>query len=84
MALHTTPRRHPFSLWRAACRLRAVPIKRLLSMFRVDAGLPPSGLKRWGTIAYMVVGGIVALLVPVFLGVMLWYYVFGEAPPPTP
>jgi len=53
-------------------------------MFRIDAGLPPSGLARWGTIAYMIIGGIVALLVPVFLGVMLWYYVFGEPPPPTP
>jgi hypothetical protein len=24
----------------------------------------------------------VALLVPVFLGVMLWYYLFGEPAPP--
>ena len=60
------------------------PKRSLFSMFRVDAGLPPSGPARWATIAYMVIGGIVALLVPVFLGVMLWYSVFGEAPPPTP
>jgi hypothetical protein len=52
-------------------------------MFSIDAGLPPSGLARWATLAYMILGGIVALLVPVFLGVMLWYYLFGE-PPPAP
>jgi hypothetical protein len=53
-------------------------------MFRIDAGLPESGLARWATLAYMAIGGIVALLVPIFLGVMLWYYVFGEPPPPAP
>lgn len=53
------------------------------SLFSIDAGLPPSGLARWATIAYMILGGIVALLVPIFLGVMLWYYLFGE-PPPAP
>lgn len=59
------------------------PKRPLLSMFRIDAGLPPSGIARWATLAYMAIGGIVALLVPVFLGVMLWYYVFGE-PAPRP
>lgn len=53
------------------------------SLFSIDAGLPASGPARWATIAYMILGGIVALLVPVFLGVMLWYYLFGE-PPPAP
>jgi hypothetical protein len=28
----------------------------------------------------MAIGGLVALLVPAFLGVMLWYYLFGEPP----
>ena len=54
------------------------------SLFSVDAGLPPSGPARWAVLAYMALGGLVALLVPVFLGVMLWYYLFGEPPAPAP
>jgi hypothetical protein len=54
------------------------------SLFSVDAGLPRSGIARWAVIAYMLLGGLVALLVPIFLGVMLWYYLFGEPPAPAP
>ncbi|HSM92530.1 MAG TPA: hypothetical protein VLT47_06535 [Anaeromyxobacteraceae bacterium] len=54
------------------------------SLFSIDAGLPPSGPARWAVIAYMAVGGLVAILVPIFLGVMLWYYLFGEPPAPAP
>lgn len=54
-------------------------MSRFRSLFAIDAGLPPAGPARWAVLAYMLVGGVVALLVPVFLGVMLWYYVFGEA-----
>jgi hypothetical protein len=58
-------------------------VSRKRSLFSIDAGLPPSGPARWAVLAYMLVGGIVALLVPVFLAVMLWYYLFGD-PPPAP
>ncbi len=40
--------------------------------FRIDAPLPPRGPARWATIAGMVVGGLVAALVPVVLAVLLW------------
>jgi hypothetical protein len=59
-----------------------VPKRR--SLFSIDAGLPASGLARWAVLAYMAIGGIVALLVPVFLGIMLWYYLFGDPTPPVP
>lgn len=59
-------------------------MSRKRSLLSIDAGLPPPGLARWAVLAYMLVGGIVALLVPVFLAVMLWYYLFGEPPPPAP
>jgi hypothetical protein len=59
-------------------------VSRKRSLFSIDAGLPPAGPARWAVLAYMLVGGLVAALVPVFLGVMLWYYLFGEAPPPAP
>lgn len=58
-------------------------MSRKRSLFSIDAGLPPSGPARWAVLAYMVVGGIVAFLVPIFLAVMLWYYLFGD-PPPAP
>lgn len=58
-------------------------MSRFRQLFAINAGLPPSGLARWAVLAYMAIGGVVALLVPVFLGVMLWYYLFGD-PPPTP
>jgi len=57
-------------------------VKRKRSLFSIDAGLPPAGLARWAVLAYMLVGAVVAALVPIFLGVMLWYYFFGEAPVP--
>ena len=60
-------------------------MNRKRSIFSIQAGLPPAGIARWATLAYMAVGAVVAMLVPVFLGVMLWYYLFGEPPPaPTP
>jgi hypothetical protein len=40
--------------------------------FRIDAPLPTRGPARWATIAGLVVGGLVALLVPVVLGLLLW------------
>ena len=39
--------------------------------FAIDAPLPPAGAARWATIAGLVIGGIVAVLVPIFLAVML-------------
>ncbi len=46
--------------------------------FAIDAPLPPRGAVRWATIAGLVVGGIVALLVPVFFAVMLIGMLRGE------
>lgn len=40
--------------------------------FRIDAPLPPRGAARWATIGGMVVGGLVAALVPVVLALVLW------------
>ncbi|MBK9519913.1 MAG: hypothetical protein IPO09_21840 [Anaeromyxobacter sp.] len=45
---------------------------RLLNAFRIDAPLPPSGLTRWATILGMAFGGLVAMLVVVFMGVLLF------------
>jgi hypothetical protein len=59
-------------------------VTRFRQLFAINAGLPPSGPARWAVLAYMAIGGVVALLVPVFLGVMLWYYLFGDPPPPAP
>jgi hypothetical protein len=38
---------------------------------RIDAELPPSGPARWGTIAGMAFGGLVAVLVVVFFAVLV-------------
>lgn len=46
--------------------------------FAIDAPLPAGGALRWGTIAGLVVGGIVAVLVPVFFLVMLFGMLRGE------
>lgn len=46
--------------------------------FAIDAPLPAGGAMRWATIAGLVVGGIVALLVPVFFAVMLIGMLRGE------
>jgi hypothetical protein len=48
-----------------------VKIPRLLSILRIDAELPPSGPARWATIAGMVFGGMVAILVVVFFAVVV-------------
>lgn len=40
--------------------------------FRIDVELPPAGPARWGTIAMLVAGGVVAVLVPLFLVALLW------------
>ncbi len=47
---------------------RAVKIPDAL---RIDAELPPSGPARWGTIAGMAFGGLVAVLVVVFFAVLV-------------
>jgi hypothetical protein len=36
-----------------------------------EAPLPPSGPRRWAVLAMLAVGGLVALLVPVFFAVVL-------------
>lgn len=46
--------------------------------FALDVSLPAAGPARWATIAGLVVGGIVALLVPVFFAVMLLGLLRGE------
>jgi hypothetical protein len=47
------------------------PLRRKKNPFAIDAPLPPHGPARYATIAGLVVGGAVALLVPVVLIVML-------------
>jgi hypothetical protein len=47
------------------------PILRKKNPFAIDAQLPPRGPARWAAIVGLVVGGIVALLVPVFFAVMV-------------
>jgi hypothetical protein len=37
-----------------------------------DAPLPPSGARRWAVLAALAIGGLVALLVPIFFGVVLF------------
>lgn len=46
--------------------------------FAIDAPLPPRGAARWVTIAGLVVGGMVALLVPIFLVVTIIGMLRGE------
>lgn len=45
---------------------------RLLRAFRIDAPLPPAGLARWGTILGMAFGGLVAVGVVIFFGLLLF------------
>jgi hypothetical protein len=47
------------------------PILSKRNPFAIDAPLPPRGARRWAAIAGLVVGGIVAVLVPIFLVVMV-------------
>jgi hypothetical protein len=42
-----------------------------------DSTLPPSGVSRYATLAMLIVGGVVALLVPVFFAIVLYDLVFG-------
>ena len=42
-----------------------------------DASLPPPGPRRWAVLGMLAVGGIVALLVPVFFAVVLLSLVRG-------
>ncbi|HYG70479.1 MAG TPA: hypothetical protein VD838_22570 [Anaeromyxobacteraceae bacterium] len=60
--------------------------------FRIDAPLPPSGPKRYLLIAWLVLGALVALFVPIVLAVLIWGIVTGQdrpaperapAPPPV-
>ena len=48
------------------------PLRAKKNPFSIDAPLPPSGARRYVTIAALVLGGLVALLVPVVLAVMIW------------
>jgi hypothetical protein len=48
------------------------PILSKRNPFAIDAPLPPRGPARWATITGLVVGGLVAVLVPVFFLVMLF------------
>jgi hypothetical protein len=40
--------------------------------FKMEVFLPERGPARWGVIAALVVGGLVALLVPVVLALVIW------------
>lgn len=66
---------------RGACRMR--PVRRKLfrgkkNPFAIDAPLPPAGAARWATIAGLVIGGLVALSVPIFFALMLFETLRGE------
>lgn len=59
--------------------------------FRVDAELPASGVRRILVIGWLVLGALVALLVPVVLAVLIWGLATGQdeptldaAPEPAP
>lgn len=43
-----------------------------------DASLPPPGPRRWAVLGMLAVGGLVALLVPVFFAVVLLSLVRGR------
>jgi hypothetical protein len=46
--------------------------------FRLDVILPERGPSRWGVVAAMVVGGAVALLIPIMLVLMILGMLQGE------
>jgi hypothetical protein len=48
------------------------PLRRKKNPFSIDAPLPPKGPARYATIAGLVVGAAVALLVPIVFLVMLF------------
>ncbi len=39
---------------------------------RLDVALPDRGLARWSTVAALVLGGIVAILIPLVCAAVLW------------
>ncbi|MGC3996755.1 MAG: hypothetical protein QM767_04155 [Anaeromyxobacter sp.] len=47
------------------------PLRRKKNPFALDIQLPPPGPARWGVVAAMIVGGLVALLVPVVFFILL-------------
>ncbi len=48
--------------------------------FAIDAPLPPSGPARYAVLAMLVLGGIAAILVPVFLAVVVHGLLTGPSP----
>lgn len=46
--------------------------------FAIDAPLPPAGAARWATIAGLVIGGLVALSVPIFFALLILETLRGE------
>jgi hypothetical protein len=46
--------------------------------FRLDVMLPARGPARWGVVAMLVIGGAVAVLVPVVLAIMILGMLQGE------
>jgi hypothetical protein len=48
--------------------------------FAIDAPLPPSGPARYAVLAMLVLGGIAAILVPVFLAVVVYGLFAGPGP----
>jgi hypothetical protein len=68
-------RRTPASRYHAAV---TNPLRAKRNPFSIDAPLPPSGPRRYVAIAALVIGGAVALLVPVVFAVMLWGMLHGE------
>lgn len=64
---------------------------RYFKNFRIEAPLPPSGIRRYLVLGWLVLGALVALLVPVVLAVLIWGIVTGQdqrpaadAPPSAP
>jgi hypothetical protein len=49
-------------------------MRRAMPWFRLpfDSPLPPSGVRRYAVLAALLVGGLVALLVPVFFAIVLY------------
>lgn len=57
---------------------RKNPLRSKKNPFALDLKLPPPGPARIGVIAMMIVGGFVALLVPVVFAIMLLAMLRGE------
>ena len=53
-------------------RVHKGDLVKLLQAFKIDAPLPPGGLARWGTILGMAFGGLVAVSVVVFFGLLIF------------